>query len=150
MSQTGGGQSTRCFRPQRARRMLSSASMDADVVSRGWWAGRWSRITSATATAIRYRYKRPAFNLLCWQPAECHHRHYTFGTTHLNAPCSRCSVPTGVPRMFIPLPQEPRNLQSRSRLYHRIFLNFDPNPAGNPAESCRTFPLPLSCKTLVC
>jgi len=34
---------------------------------------------------------------------------------------------------FTPLPWEPRNLQSHPRLYRAIFLNFDPDPAGNRA-----------------
>ena len=71
------------------------------------------------------------------QMSDVHHRHYTFSPTYLNSPCGRLPVPTGVPRKFIPLPREPRNLQSRSRLYRGIFLNFNPDPAGNPAgHSC--------------
>ena len=69
--------------------------------------------------------------------SDVHHRHHTISTTYLNSPCGRLRVPTGVPRKFIPLRREPRNLQSRSRLHRGIFLNFNPNPAGNPAgHSC--------------
>jgi len=74
--------------------------------------------------------------------SDVHHRHHTFSTTYLNSPCGRLPVPTGVPRKFIPLPREPRNLQSRSRLYRGIFLNFNPDPAGKPAGLPRDIPAP--------
>ena len=76
------------------------------------------------------------------QMSGVHHRHHTFITTYLNSPCGRLPVPTGVPRKFIPLPREPRNLQSRSRLYRWLFLNFNPDPAGNPAGLPRDIPAP--------
>ena len=76
------------------------------------------------------------------QMSDVHHRHHTFSTTYLNSPCGRLPVLTGVPRKFIPLPPEPRNLQSHSRLYRGIFLNFNPDPAGNPAGLPRDIPAP--------
>ena len=74
--------------------------------------------------------------------SDVHHRQHTFSTTYLNSPCGRLPVSTGVPRKFIPLPREPRNLQSRSRLYRGIFLNFNPDPAGNPVGLPRDIPAP--------
>ena len=109
--------------------VLRAAVCEEDAVSRGWWADRWGQITSTDARL-----------LICSagsQMSNVHHRHHTFSTTYLNSPCGWLPVPKGVPRKFILLPREPRNLQSRSRLYRGIFLNFNPDPAGNPAgHSC--------------
>jgi len=73
------------------------------------------------------------------QMRDVHHRHQTFSTTYLNSPCGRLPVPTGVPRKSIPLPPEPRNLQSRSRLYRGIFLNFNTILREIPRDSRGTF-----------
>ena len=104
-----------------------------------------SWVTESTGTV--------AWLLICSagsQMSDVHHRHHTFSTTYLNSPCGRLSVPTGVPRKFIPLPREHRNLQSRSRLYRGIFLHFNTDPAGNPAGLPRDIPAPaLPCKTLL-
>ena len=96
-----------------------------------------SGVTESTGTDARL--------LVCSagsQMSDVHHRHHTFSTTYLNSPCGRLPVPTEVPRKFIPLPREPRNLQSRFRLYRWIFLNFNPDPAGKPAGLPRDIPAP--------
>ena len=102
-----------------------------------------SGVTESTGTDARL--------LICSagsQMSDVHHRHQTFSTTYLNSPCGRLPVPTGVPRKSIPLPREPRNLQSRSRLYRGIFLNFNTILREIPRDSRGTFLLPLPCKTL--
>ena len=84
-----------------------------------------SGVTESTGTDARL--------LICSagsQMSDVHHRHHTFITTYLNSPCGRLPGPTGVPRKFIPLPREPHNLQSRSRLYRGIFPKFQSRSCG--------------------
>ena len=99
MSQTGGGQTTQCFGPQCARRTQS-------VGAGGLAAGVELQVQVPLPLPWGYReymYRRPAFNLLCWQPDEwCSPQtpHFQYNISKL--PMRSTSRPHGSPAKVYP------------------------------------------------
>ena len=145
MSQTGGGQTTQCFWQQCARRTQS-------VGAGGLAVGVELQVQVPLPLQWGYReymYRRPAFNLLCWQPDEwCSPQtpHFQYNISKLpmrstsrsqGSPAEVYPATAGASQFAVPFPVKPWDF---SKFQSRSCGKSRGTPAGHSCSRSRAKP----------